>query len=620
MAGGVIGALRVTLGLSTAAFETGLKKARGGLSSFASFAKSAGMVAGAALVAMATGVGLALKGMLEKADQMGKMAQSVGVPVEELSRLAYAAELSDISIEQLGTALKKQSRGMSDAAGGTGAAADAYERLGVAVTNSDGTLRSNTDVMADVADRFAGMEDGAQKTALAMQIFGKSGADMIPLLNGGSAGLREMMEEAEALGLTIDAKTAAAAERFNDNLTRLKSVGQGVTTQLAASMAPIMATVSDLFVKMAKNGALMNAAGTALGFTFKALVSVLLVVIGTISIGVTRLTSFAKAFMAAAKGDFAGAWAELRKGATSSKAIFDSTIGQIPAVWRGAGSEAAAMAPRVGTQLAAPLEDAAGKAKKAKDEIAEAAREAARQQEEAARVIEGLAGKGEKAARQYSENLAILRRELDAGRLSLDDYEQALERLNLEFEANRGEFEPADIELNPVLTSPGEIQEVNAGIQASAEEARTAFGQAFSDAVLALTEGRWTDLLAEWVRGWAQRGLDDLGAQLYDLFKGMGGWSGIGAMVSNAFGGGIKLPGFDNGADFIVNGAAGIDRNLVAFRASRGERVRVETPEQQRANGARGLTIVQNFPNTDNPAAWAYSGRQAARRMKRALG
>ncbi|PLU75843.1 hypothetical protein BMJ22_21050, partial [Sinorhizobium medicae] len=96
------------------------------------------------------------------------------MPIEELSRLKYAADLSGVSIEGVANGFKKLSTNMADAAGGNKTAAEVFTQLGVAATNADGSLRSSSAVLLDVADKFAAMEDGAQKTALAVQLFGRS--------------------------------------------------------------------------------------------------------------------------------------------------------------------------------------------------------------------------------------------------------------------------------------------------------------------------------------------------------------------------------------------------------------------------------------------------------------
>ena len=250
-----IGALRALLSLDSAQFESGIGRAQAKLGGFA--AKMQGLSArmakvGAAMSDVGRGVGLAIKRQLDAADELSKAAQKFGVPIEALSRLKYAADLSDLSLEGLGTGLRKLSQNMADAAAGNKTAIEMFEGIGVAVSNADGSLRPTEEVLQDIADVLARMPDGAAKTALAMKVFGKSGAEMIPLLNGGKTALQQMTAEAESLGIVISAKVGKAAENFNDNLTRLKTAVGGLGVQMAAALAPALETVSGWLVEATK--------------------------------------------------------------------------------------------------------------------------------------------------------------------------------------------------------------------------------------------------------------------------------------------------------------------------------------------------------------------------------
>ncbi|QDP57392.1 MAG: putative tail length tape measure protein [Prokaryotic dsDNA virus sp.] len=248
----VIGALRVNLGLDSAAFDKGLQGAQGTLSKVGQMMKTAFVAAAAAAVAAIAGIGVAIRGIINDADELSKTAAKIGIPIEELSRLKYAADLSGVAMGQLQTGVQRLSRNMSDAAAGTGEGAKAFKQLGINVKGADGSLKSATDIMGEIGDKFATMPDGAQKTALAMQLMGRSGADMIPFLNGGSAALKELTDEADAFGLTISAETGKRAEAFNDNISRIGYAAQGVTTALASALLPALVVVSEALVAAAR--------------------------------------------------------------------------------------------------------------------------------------------------------------------------------------------------------------------------------------------------------------------------------------------------------------------------------------------------------------------------------
>jgi hypothetical protein len=176
---------------------------------------------------------------------LSKQAQATGIAIEELSALKYAADLSGVAFESMTASMGRLNRGIVDAYKGTGTANDAFRTLGINVKNADGSIKGSSTVLGELADRFAGMEDGAVKSALAMDIFGKSGAQMIPMLNSGSAGIKGMTEEAERLGLVIDQKTGTAAEAFNDAVRKLQLSFTGMGNTLMQDALPYMQKFAD---------------------------------------------------------------------------------------------------------------------------------------------------------------------------------------------------------------------------------------------------------------------------------------------------------------------------------------------------------------------------------------
>jgi hypothetical protein len=256
MASASVGALRVTLSADSTQFAKGMKSAEGQLSKFGIAAKAgiAGIAAiGVAAVAAAGAVVAGVRRTIAEADKMAKAAQSIGIPVEELQKLKHAADLSGVSFESLQTSVARLSRAMSEAArGGGGDAARAFEQLGIAVANADGTLRTSSEVMSDVADRFSKMDDGAQKTALAMQIFGRAGAAMIPMLNQGRESLEASKREAEQFGAVMSGPLTKASERFNDNISRMGTWLRGIYVQIAERVVPVLADLTDKIVTWAK--------------------------------------------------------------------------------------------------------------------------------------------------------------------------------------------------------------------------------------------------------------------------------------------------------------------------------------------------------------------------------
>lgn len=250
----VIGALRVVLGADTAALDNGLKDSQAGLAQFGTAVGVGLAAAAAAVAAAAVSIAGSIKTAIDGADKLNKASQSAGVTVEAFSKLQYAASLSDVSSESLGKSLGKLSKFLVSAANdGASPAAQAFTAMGIAIKNQDGTIKSSSDVISDIAAKFAGYKDGAEKTALAIAIFGKAGAAMIPLLNQGRDGLKQAGDEAQQFGLVLDKQTTMAAEAFNDNLKKMDLIKQGLYTTIAAKLLPTLQALSEQFLEQKKN-------------------------------------------------------------------------------------------------------------------------------------------------------------------------------------------------------------------------------------------------------------------------------------------------------------------------------------------------------------------------------
>jgi hypothetical protein len=266
MAAGALGSLVVTLGLDAAQFTAGLTKsefeAKKWRDSLVGVAKEAGILVAAGAATAATAIVALTKSAIDSADQLNKLSQSTGIATEDLSALAFAAELSDVNTQDLASAMGKLSKSINEASTGVGDQAEAFKALGISVRDSSGNLRGADSVLLDIAERFSGYADGVEKVVLAQAIFGKSGAALIPLLNQGAEGFAKAREEAERLGLIVSGPTAAAAEEFNDTLTKIGAGARGVGLRIAEALLPTLQVLADELLNTSKSS---GAAETALG-------------------------------------------------------------------------------------------------------------------------------------------------------------------------------------------------------------------------------------------------------------------------------------------------------------------------------------------------------------------
>ena len=232
---------------------------------------SGALIGGLASGLLGAGFTASVKRSVDDMDALSKAAQKVGVSVESLSALNFAGSLSDVSFDEMTNSLTRLSVKLSEAGQGTKDAVSLFQDLGINVKTSAGSLKSADVVLAEVATRFSQFGDGAEKTALAVDLFGKTGAKLIPLLNGGADGLAEMASEAKRLGLVFDGDLARQAEAFNDSLTRMGAAQRGFVNRVTAEMLPIMNTLADEMVGLSSGTDLASVAASSLTVLFQTL-------------------------------------------------------------------------------------------------------------------------------------------------------------------------------------------------------------------------------------------------------------------------------------------------------------------------------------------------------------
>jgi hypothetical protein len=204
----------------------GLAGAAGGL--IGPLGTIGGLVSGAGLVALG-------KGAIDAADDMNDLAQKTGVSVEQLSRFQQAAQKSGTDIDAVGAAMVKLGRNLET---GNKGAVSALQELQVNATDATGKLRPLDQIMLDAADKLSKMEDGGRKAALATQLFGKAGADMIPLLNGGRAAV-------ESLEATMSTKFAKSADELNDKMVDLQTRFTQIGVSIGTALLPAINILAD---------------------------------------------------------------------------------------------------------------------------------------------------------------------------------------------------------------------------------------------------------------------------------------------------------------------------------------------------------------------------------------
>jgi len=217
-----------------------------------SVVKGIGVALGAAMAAIGTAAVVAGKALVDMtvntaayADEMLTQSSVTGMSVERLQAYSYAADLVDVSMETLTGSMAKNVKSMSNAAGGSEKFAEAYDRLGVSVTNADGTLRDSEDVYWDAIDALGQVSNETERDALAMQLFGKSAQDLNPLIDKGSEGIAALTDEAKRMGAVLSEDTIEKFGTFDDSVQRLKQGAAAAQRVMGMVLLPQLQTLAD---------------------------------------------------------------------------------------------------------------------------------------------------------------------------------------------------------------------------------------------------------------------------------------------------------------------------------------------------------------------------------------
>lgn len=242
----------VDIAARTASIEHGVKKSGELLEGFAEQAKKVGETLKGALefAGIAASIGEAVHmfdEFTEHAEQMKLTAEQTGLAVEQFSRLEFAAKQTGVASEQLSAGLKIFARYATEAAGGSSTYVETFKAIGVSVKDASGNMRPMSDLLSEVADKFATYQDGTAKAALAQQLFGRAGAELIPLLDQGSKGIKEYGATFDKLGGTITKTTAEDAEKFRMKMNEVHALITGVGQTIMTDMLPALTDLMGSF-------------------------------------------------------------------------------------------------------------------------------------------------------------------------------------------------------------------------------------------------------------------------------------------------------------------------------------------------------------------------------------
>ena len=228
--------------MNTARLQTDAGKAVGIVEKAASQIKTAFKFAGGGLIGAA--LANTVKQSIQFGDEIAKAATKAGLGSRAMSELAYAAKLADIDIGALSTALRKMQISLSEAGTGAKGPKLALDALGLSI----GEIRDKApDKQFEMlAQRISELKDPADRARAATELFGKAGADLLPLFEQGATGIRKAREEAEKLGLSFGDDTIKVLARADDAAKRLNVSWSGFAATMVSKVAPSLSYVMDL--------------------------------------------------------------------------------------------------------------------------------------------------------------------------------------------------------------------------------------------------------------------------------------------------------------------------------------------------------------------------------------
>lgn len=194
----------------------------------------------AVFAGVAGGVYSFAKAQADIGDTLATNAAKIGITTDAWSALVFAGDKLDVSARDLETGMTRLNKAIYAAANGDKKLAAIFEENSIAIEDADGKMRSANEVLLDLADAFSKEEDKTKAAAIAMEIFGRSGANMLPMLYSGSEAIQEQCDLAAQLGKVWTDEAGAAANDFNNELIDLYGVFEGIQQTIAKELFPVL--------------------------------------------------------------------------------------------------------------------------------------------------------------------------------------------------------------------------------------------------------------------------------------------------------------------------------------------------------------------------------------------
>lgn len=212
------------------------------------------MSAASAKAALIIKGSIALMGraITQEADELVRLSNITGIGTEKLQELGMAAKLNSSSIQEMAVGLRHLARSATEAFKGNDSADEMFLRLGVSVRDANGSLKGTEQLFREVADGIAEVGNPTERAALAMEVFGRAGTNLLPLLSEGAAGFDKVGKITRELGIVMGDDAVRGLEAFGDQMTVLKEIGKELMAQFLLQLSELLPDIITYFLEFTK--------------------------------------------------------------------------------------------------------------------------------------------------------------------------------------------------------------------------------------------------------------------------------------------------------------------------------------------------------------------------------
>lgn len=240
-----IGSLKMKITADSDDFDKKISKTKSTMATVGKVAVGAAV----GVAAIGTAAFAAANKVAESTDRIDKMSQQLGMSREGFQKWEFVLSQSGVSIDNMSTGMKTLVQKMQASTTAGSASQATFKKLGVNVKNANGEFKDQEQVFNEVVVALQGMEDGVDKAAISQELFGRSGQELLPLLNATAESTEELMNKAEDLGLVLSDETVDAGVKFTDSMDQIKRTMGTVGTEIAADLLPTFQKMADWTVE-----------------------------------------------------------------------------------------------------------------------------------------------------------------------------------------------------------------------------------------------------------------------------------------------------------------------------------------------------------------------------------